>query len=134
MGKTVFERIIDGEIPSVKIHKDDLCIVILDIAPVEKGHALVIAKTPYPTFTDCPETTLSHMMETAKQVDRKLREVLHCDGTNILINNGKASGQEVPHLHIHVIPRFTGDGQQFGFTKQQYAEGEQARLGGKLEF
>ena len=51
-----------------------------------------------------------------------------------LINNGKASGQEVPHLHIHVIPRFTGDGQQFGFTKQQYAEGEQARLGGKLEF
>ena len=61
------------------------------------------------------------MMETAKQVDRKLREVLHCDGTNILINNGKASGQEVPHLHIHVIPRFTGDGQQFGFTKQQYA-------------
>ena len=134
MGKTVFERIIDGEIPSVKIHEDDLCIVILDIAPVEKGHSLVIAKKPYPTFTECPESTLSHMMEVAKQVDRKLRSELHCDGTNILINNGKASGQEVPHLHIHVIPRYEGDGQKFGFSKQQYAEGEQARLGSRLEF
>lgn len=134
MGKTVFERIIAGEIPSVKLHEDEYCIVILDIAPVEKGHALVIAKQPYPTFTDCPAETLSHMMEVAKQVDRKLRSVLKCDGTNILINNGKASGQEVPHLHIHVIPRYADDGQKFGFSKQQYAEGEQAALGKQLEF
>lgn len=134
MAKTVFERIIAGEIPSVTIHEDDQCIVILDIAPVEKGHALVISRKPYPTFTDCPADTLAHLMAVAQQVDRRLRDVLHCDGTNILINNGKASGQEVPHLHIHVIPRFTGDGQAFGFSKQQYGEGEQAALGKRLAF
>ncbi len=134
MKKTLFERIIDGEIPSFKIHEDDFCIVILDIAPVEKGHSLVIAKQPYPTFSECPEKTLSHMMEIAKKVDRKLRQELGAEGTNILINNGKASGQEVPHLHIHVIPRFLGDGQTFGFSKTHYEEGEGAELLKALEF
>lgn len=134
MEKTVFSRIIDGEIPSVKLHEDDQCIVILDINPVGKGHALVIAKHPYPTFSDCPAATLSHMMEVAKQVDAMERKILKCDGTNILINNGKASGQEVPHLHIHVIPRYFNDGQSFGFHKQTYQDGEMAELGGKLSF
>jgi histidine triad (HIT) family protein len=134
MEKTLFSRIIDGEIPSVKLHEDAECIVILDINPVEKGHALVIAKQPYPTFSECPAATLSHMMEVAKKVDKKLREALHCDGTNILINNGKASGQEVPHLHIHVIPRFATDGQAFGFKKTSYKEGEMAGFGKELSF
>ncbi|MFA6775027.1 MAG: HIT family protein [Sphaerochaetaceae bacterium] len=134
MGKTVFSRIIDGEIPSVKLHEDDQCIVILDISPVEKGHALIIAKHPYPTFSECPASTLSHMMEIAKKVDEMQRNVLGCDGTNVIINNGKASGQEVPHLHIHVIPRFLNDGQSFKFAKQTYAEGEMNELGGKLSF
>jgi len=134
MEKTVFSRIIDGEIPSVKLHEDDKCIVILDINPVEKGHALVIAKQPYKTFSDCPADILSHMMEIAKKVDAQQRKVLKCDGTNILINNGKASGQEVPHLHIHVIPRYFDDGQSFAFKKQTYKDGEIAEMGGKLSF
>lgn len=134
MAETVFQKIIKGEIPSVKIHEDRECIAILDISPVEKGHALVISKEPYPTFQECPAETLSHMMEIAKKVAAKQKEVLGNQGTNILINNGKASGQEVPHLHIHVIPRFAGDGQKFGFTKQSYQDGEAAALGARLAF
>ena len=103
---TVFEMIRDGEIPSVKIYEDDLCFVILDLAPVNKGHALVISKVPAPTFTDVEDATLHHMINIAKKVDGKMREKLGADGTNIMINNGPASGQEVPHLHIHVIPRY----------------------------
>lgn len=129
---TVFEMIINGDIPSVRIYEDEKCLVILDINPVEKGHSLVISKTPYPVFTDCPDEELAHLMSVAKKVDLRLREVLHCDGTNILINNGSASGQEIPHLHIHVIPRFTEDGQKFGFTKSEYAEGEISTMGEKL--
>lgn len=134
MEKTVFQRIMDGEIPSVKLHEDNLCVVILDIAPVEKGHALVISREPYPTFSECPSATLGHMMEVAKQVAAMQKKVLKCDGCNILINNGKASGQAVPHLHIHVIPRFDGDGIHMEPPKKSYEAGEQAALGKQLEF
>ncbi len=129
---TVFEMIIDGTIPSVKLYEDDLAIAILDISPVNKGHALVISKAPYPTFTDVPEKTLDHMMAIARRIDAKQREVLKAEGTNIMINNSPASGQEVPHLHIHVIPRFTADGKTPVFRKTSYEEGEAAEYGKML--
>ena len=129
---TVFEMIINGEIPSTRLYEDDEVLVILDINPVEKGHSLVISKTAYPDFTDCPADRLGHMMEIAQKVDLKLRSTLGCDGTNILINNGPAAGQEIPHLHIHVIPRYKDDGQTFGFEKTKYADGEIAQYGARL--
>ncbi len=132
--KTIFTKILEGEIPSVMLHEDALCIVILDINPVHKGHLLVISREPYPTFGECPLPTLNHLVHIAQQADKKLRSVLKCEGTNVIINNGAASGQEVPHLHIHIIPRYTDDGQKFGFTKETYAEGEMAKYGKNLEF
>ena len=130
---TVFEMIIKGDIPSVKLYEDDLCLAILDINPVEKGHTLVISKNVYPTFQEAPEKTLSHMFEVAKKLEKKMREELKCDGSNILINNGKASGQEVPHLHIHVIPRYFNDNQEFGFTHKPYTDDkEKTEMGKKL--
>ena len=132
--KTIFTKIREGEIPSVKVHEDALCTVILDINPVHKGHLLVISREAYPTFSECPLPTLSHLMDIAQQADKRLRSVLECEGTNLIINNGAASGQEVPHLHIHIIPRYTNDGQKFGFTKETYAEGEMATYGERLGF
>ncbi len=132
--ETIFTKIRDGAIPSVKLHQDELCFVILDINPVNKGHLLVITNECYPTLADCPDATLSHLMSVVKRADAKLREALICDATNIVINNGKESGQEVSHLHIHVIPRFKEDGKHFHFPKEQYEEGEIERLGRRLEF
>lgn len=132
--ETIFTKIIEGAIPSVKLHEDALCIAILDINPVHKGHTLVISRTPYPTISECPAETLAHLMHVAKEADAKLRSTLGCQGTNIVINNGKASGQEVPHLHIHIIPRYDDDQQKFGFIKHPYADGEIAQYGKKLEF
>ena len=129
---TVFEMIINGDIPSTRLYEDDEVLVILDINPIAKGHSLVISKTAYPNFTDCPAGRLAHMMEIAQKVDLKLRSALGCDGTNILINNGPAAGQEIPHLHIHVIPRYKDDGQTFGFEKTKYADGEIAQYGAML--
>ena len=126
---TLFEMIIDGKIPSTKLYEDELCIVILDINPIAKGHALVISKKPYETFTAVPKATLDHMMEIARKVDEKQREVLKADGTNIMINNSPASGQEIPHLHSHVIPRKAGDGKTPVFIKDSYEEGEISKYG-----
>ncbi len=126
---TLFTRIIEDEIPSVRIYEDELCIAILDIAPVNKGHFLVIARNEYETVLDCPDTVLSHLIITAKQLAEKMKSRLACDGFNIMINNGAASGQEVPHLHIHVIPRFSQDGKSPVMRKETYKENEMVTFG-----
>lgn len=131
---TIFEMIIDGTIPSTKLHEDEICLVILDINPANKGHALVINKKPYPTFTECPSDELSHMMDIAKQIDKLQREKLNCDGTNLIINNSKAANQEIPHLHIHVIPRFNNDGKSFSVKHEKYEDGEINKIGDLLKF
>jgi histidine triad (HIT) family protein len=73
-------------------------------------------------------------MQLAKTADTKLRQVLHCDATNLIINNGKASGQEVPHLHLHVIPRYEQDNKTIHLSKETYTDGEMAEYGKQLEF
>jgi histidine triad (HIT) family protein len=70
----------------------------------------------------------------AKKADAKLREVLGCAATNVVINNGEASGQEIPHLHLHIIPRYDDDGRRLTFPKSRYDEGEIGALGKRLEF
>jgi len=127
--ETIFTKIINQEIPSIQLHADDQCIVILDIAPVNKGHALVISRKPYPTLAECPSEVLAHLMDVAKRLDGVMRKSLGAEATNILINNGPAAGQEVPHLHIHVIPRYAGDGKKIIPMKESYAEGEMDRYG-----
>lgn len=129
---TVFEMIINGEIPSTKLYEDADVVAILDIAPKAKGHSLVISKKVYETVADCPTETLSKMMEIVKRLDVRMREQLGADGTNVFINNSPASGQEVPHLHIHVVPRYKNDGLSFFPPSTKYSEGEMAEYGKKL--
>ncbi len=130
---SIFTKIIDGEIPSTKIYEDDICIVILDIFPNHKGHSLVIPKEEYETIMDCPDDILKHLISITKKVSEKQTEELKCDGINISINNKPAAGQEVPHLHIHAIPRYKDDGYKFGFGKEEYGEGELEEFGKRLK-
>jgi histidine triad (HIT) family protein len=121
---SLFTKIIRGEIPCSKIYEDDKCIAILDIFPNHKGHSLVIPKEQYETIMDCPQEILSHLMNIVKKISEKQMNVLSCHGINININNKKAAGQEIPHLHIHVIPRYQHDGYKLGFGQEKYQEGE----------
>ena len=130
--ETLFTKIANGQIPSTKLYEDDLCFVIMDINPVKKGHSLVIAREPYPNMASCPDEVLNHMILVAKKVEAKQRLVLDNQGSNIIINNDPASGQEVPHIHIHVIPRFEGDGRKHFQEHDKYEEGEMLALGAKL--
>lgn len=130
--ETLFTKICKGEIPSVKLYEDDVCFVILDINPVLKGHSLVISKKPYPSMADCPDDVLGHLMKVAKIIDAKQREALGSQGSNIIINNDPASGQEVPHIHVHVIPRFDGDGRKYFALHDKYDDGEMAQYGERL--
>ncbi len=130
--ETIFTKIEKGDIPSVKVYEDDICFVIMDINPVKKGHCLVISRAPYPTISSCPDEILTHLILVAKKIETRQRKVLGNQGSNIIINSDPASGQEVPHIHVHVIPRFEGDGRKHFQEHDSYADGEMVALGDKL--
>ena len=101
--KTIFQKIIEKEIPSEFIYEDDLCIVINDINPQAPLHLLIIPKKPLPKLSDAEEKDLNllgHLMLIAGNMSRKFNVE---DAFNIVINNGEKAGQTVFHLHIHLL-------------------------------
>lgn len=132
--ETIFTKIINKEIPSVELYSDSICTCILDINPIEKGHTLVISNKVYPFIEDSDEKEWLHIMKIVKKVSEKLIKTLPCDATNIVINNGKASGQEIPHLHVHVIPRYKNTDLAFKpIKKYTYLNNEMQELKKLLE-
>jgi len=118
----IFQKIIAREIPATVIYEDADTLAFLDIGPIIKGHTLVIPKTPYLTLAEAPEETLAALMRVCKIVAAAQMKGLGADGVNIIQNNGAAAGQEVPHLHFHVIPRFTGDGHRWNWAAKKYTD------------
>jgi len=103
VAKTIFQQLIDGDIPSEKVHEDEHCIVIHDIHPQAAVHVLVIPRKPLTGLSDAAqedEALLGHLLLVAKQVAAKLGTG---DAFRVIINNGSAAGQTVFHLHLHVI-------------------------------
>lgn len=85
-------------------------VAFLNILPVQPGHALVIPKQHFETVLDIPESLLARWMIVTQRVARALKDATECPGFQLGQNNGKAGGQEVPHLHMHIIPRYENDG------------------------
>ncbi len=104
----IFCKIIAHEIPAYVLYEDEQCLAFLDIAPFERGHALVIPKQHAQYLTDLPDAVVSDLMPVIKRVARMLLSRLPCDGFNILQNNGSCATQVVPHVHFHVVPRWNG--------------------------
>lgn len=107
---SIFAKIISGEIPAHKVYEDEKTLAFLDIKPNVDGHTLVIHKVPFTNIFDAPEKELQELIVTVKKVAKLLKEKLNCVGMNIVANNGEVAGQVVPHMHFHLIPRFTDDG------------------------
>jgi len=113
MSECVFCMIRDGKIPSVKIAEDERTITFMDINPLNNGHCLVVTKRHAPTIFDADVEDLKAAVMTAKRVAGVIRDALEPDGLNLLQANGAAAFQSVPHVHFHLVPRFTGDGKGF---------------------
>ena len=105
----IFCKIAAGEIPSATLYEDEDFRVILDLGPAARGHALILPKAHYADLCEIPEELAAKAMILAKKIVSAGRKALRCDGYNIVQNNGEAAGQTGFHLHIHVIPRYTGD-------------------------
>ena len=115
----IFCKIANGEIPSRTIEENDMFRVVLDVGPATRGHALILPKEHYKNLYELPEEIVAEAFKLAKKVALKMKERLNCDGVNIVQNNEEAAGQTVFHFHMHVIPRFTDDGQTIGWKPGQ---------------
>ncbi len=110
MDECIFCKIIKGEIPNHTILEDDNFLAFLDIQPRAKGHTVVIPKKHAERLTDLSDEDTAGILPFVKKTAAKLQEKLSPDGFNIGWNDGKAAGQVVPHLHIHILPRWSEDG------------------------
>lgn len=99
--QTIFEKIIAREIPADIVYEDDISIAFLDINPVTKGHTLLISKHPYPWMTDVPNEEVAAIFIRAKKIMIAMKESLGCDFVHVGV-----VGTDVPHFHIHLIPKF----------------------------
>jgi len=107
----IFCKIIRRAAPASIVAEDDATLAFLDIRPITPGHTLVVPKAHATSLADLPDQAGGRIFETARKVAAGLRRSgLRCEGVNFHLADGEAAGQEVFHVHLHVIPRFPGDG------------------------
>ncbi len=122
MENCLFCKIIAGDLEGTIVYKDEICTALMDIQPINPGHLMVIPNEHSKDLNDLPPETGMHIFAIAQKLAAGLRgSGILCEGINLFLADGKAAMQEVFHFHLHVIPRFDGDGFGFQFSPR-YAE------------
>lgn len=117
-----FCKILAGELPGTVVYEDEICTGIMNIQPFTPGHMLVIPNEHYSDFNDLPTKTVKHIFGISQKLAQAVRNSgIHCEGINLFLADGKVAMQEIPHFHLHIIPRYKGDGFGFNFSPR-YAE------------
>lgn len=106
----IFCRIAQDNLPSHKVYEDDKILAFLDKYPLARGHVLIIPKAHVSNIDELSGEDAQALFHTLFKLTKAVQRGLKTGSTTIGINNGPDSGQEVPHLHLHIIPRFPGDG------------------------
>jgi|Deesub1362B_J571_1020462.scaffolds.fasta_scaffold00003_603 histidine triad (HIT) family protein len=109
MNDCIFCKIVKGDAASWTVYEDESVKAFLDINPVNIGHTLIIPKKHYKDLFDTPKEELMHMMKAAKKVSYALKKALRVTSLNLYLASGEDAGQEIHHIHLHIIPRFPGD-------------------------
>ncbi len=105
----IFCKIVNGDIPSMKVYEDEHTMVFMDIAKDVDGHMIAISKKHINNILDCDVDTLNHLMFTVKKIANHCVDECGYDGINLLNANDERADQSVPHFHIHIIPRKRND-------------------------
>jgi len=120
----IFCKIIEGKIPCAKVYDRGGIFAFLDIAPVNKGHALVVPKAHHATLFDLPPDLGRELLTALKLVGQAVMQATGAAGLNVGMNNFEVAGQLVHHAHFHLIPRHEGDGLKL-WTQHAYESGEE---------
>ncbi|HLP79267.1 MAG TPA: HIT domain-containing protein [Acidobacteriota bacterium] len=103
---SIFTKIINKEIPARIVYEDKLFIAVLDVNPNTKGHTILIPKYQCESVSELPSKFLENLMPTAVEIAKLLQKKIYCKAFNFEINDGEFAGQEIPHVHLHIIPRY----------------------------
>jgi histidine triad (HIT) family protein len=123
----IFCKIVAGEVPGIKIYEDDIALAIMDIMPINKGHLLVIPKEHFGTITEIDPDLYGHLNAVVCKLSRAVQAALEPDGMNVQQLNGTAANQLVPHLHIHLVPRWHGDGVTISWWEAEMGDAEKIK-------
>jgi histidine triad (HIT) family protein len=110
MSDCIFCAIVDGDIPSRTVYEDDDVLAFLDANPLAPGHTLVIPKAHHERLNGLPDDLADAVLGTMYDLVDPVERAVDADASTVAFNNGEAAGQEVPHVHAHIVPRFHGDG------------------------
>lgn len=124
----IFCKIVASEIPAVKVYEDEQALAFLDIKPVNKGHVLVIPKVHYATMIDAPAETVSQLFVKSQALMKAIKIAVSADFVVVSV-----VGVEVPHFHIHLIPRFHSDGLPLMWPTKEYGDGEMEQYVQKIK-
>lgn len=127
MNNCIFCKIVNKEIPAEIVYEDDRVLGFLDIRPVNFGHTLLIPKEHYVMIDDFPDEMIGPFFAKAKYLIRTIRKAVNADFVALSV-----VGVDVPHFHIHIIPRFYNDGLANFWPSQEYKEGEMKETGRKI--
>lgn len=110
MDDCIFCSIVAGDVPSRTVYEDDDVLAFLDVNPLARGHTLVVPKEHHRRIQDLDAALATSVFAALHDLVGPVERAVDADASNVAFNNGEAAGQEVPHVHGHVIPRFEGDG------------------------
>lgn len=131
MHDCLFCKIIRRELPAEIIYEDEHTLAFLDIHPVSKGHTLVVPKEHATNIFDISAESWSHVAESVRILASHIETGVAASGINLMMNNRENAGQVIDHPHVHLIPRFPGDGLRL-WPHGAYAEGEASKVGAQI--
>jgi len=129
----IFCKIIAGEIPANKVFEDDKFIAFLDIKPNNLGHTLLVPKNHHKNIFDLPNDLLEKLGKHIQIVAGAVLKGTEASGVNVGMNNGETAGQIIWHAHIHLIPRFSGDGLVHWKQKPDFGPDDFNRMAAKIK-
>jgi histidine triad (HIT) family protein len=128
MEECVFCKIINKELNADVLYEDKFVIAFLDINPIAKGHCLVVPKKHFENLDEIDDNYLKKIITKVKKIGKILEKATEKEGFNLILNNKKAAGQFVNHLHFHIIPRSLGDNVNLESSKYIYKEKEKEEI------
>lgn len=129
---TLFTRLIAGEIPAEFVFQDEYFVAFLDISPANPGHCLLVPRHEAQHLAELPAAVLAALGLALTRLITAVKGATGCPAVNVLVNDGPEANQAVPHVHVHVIPRWPGDGKLVHPKGTSYAEGGLAAMAATL--
>lgn len=109
MADCIFCRIVRGEVPARRVYEDEHAVAFLDAFPLARGHTLVVPRSHVERVEELHDQQAKAVFAAVHKLAGRVQRACGAQGATIAVNDGRAAGQEVPHVHVHIVPRFPGD-------------------------